>query len=30
MAKVVNYLDRSGYSDLITFHVHVVMVVAPK
>jgi hypothetical protein len=25
MAKVVNYLDYSGYNDLIIFHVHVVM-----
>jgi len=30
MAKVVNYLDYSGYNDLIIFHVHVVMAEAPK
>jgi hypothetical protein len=23
LAKVVNYLDRSGYTDLIILHVHV-------
>jgi hypothetical protein len=30
MAKVVNYLDYSGYNDLIIFHVHAVMAGAPK
>jgi hypothetical protein len=30
MAKEVNYLDYSGYDDLIKFRVHVVMVGAPK
>jgi len=29
-AKVVNYLDHSGYNDLIIFHVHVIKVGAPK
>jgi hypothetical protein len=30
MSKVVNYLDHSGYNDLIIFHVHVIKVGAPK
>jgi hypothetical protein len=30
MAKVMNYLDRSGYSDLIISHVHVVIGLGTK
>jgi hypothetical protein len=30
MAKVVNYLDHSGYNDFIIFHVHVINVGALK